>query len=177
MIARTLQLLIVMLSLTTSIKAQSPVDFTLASVTDTSHFTLSKAKGKYVALHFLLKTECPYCIRHTHEYFEKSSSLQDVQQVFIKPDTEQEIKEWAIKLSANDPLKYPIYRDANAALATQYNVPNGYTFHGQVVHYPALILLDKSGKEVFRYVGKNNSDRFSFANLTAKIEELDKANK
>ncbi|MEP7257563.1 MAG: redoxin domain-containing protein [Flavitalea sp.] len=169
---KTLQLLIVILLFSTLTKAQSSIDFTLPSATDTSHFTASKAKGKFIALHFLLKTECPYCIRHTHDYFEKAATLSNVIQVFIKPDTEKEIKEWADKLSANDTLKYPIYRDADAMLATQFNIPNGYAFHGQIVHYPALIILNEQGEEVFRYIGKNNSDRYSFEKLTAKIKEL-----
>jgi thioredoxin-dependent peroxiredoxin len=176
---KTLQLLTVILFFSTLTQAQNPVDFILPSVTDTSHFTLSKAKGKgkFIALHFLLKTECPYCMRHTHEYFEKAATLPSVLQVFIKPDTEKEIKEWVDKLSANEIPKYPIYRDTNAMLATQYNIPDGYAFHGQVVHYPALILLNEEGKEVFRYIGKNNSDRYSFEKLTAKIQELNEANK
>ena len=66
----------------------------------------------------------------------------------------------------------PIYQDVDATLADQFNIPNGYQFHGQVVHYPALILLNDKGEEVFRYIGKNNSDRFSFDQLKAKINEL-----
>ena len=50
--------------------------------------------------------------------------------------------------------------------------PDGYAFHNQVVHYPALILLGPDGKEVFRYIGKNNSDRYSFEQLSIKIHEL-----
>lgn len=151
-------------------QAQNVKDFTLTSVTDKSTFTLSKSKGKFVAIHFLLKTECPYCIRHTSEYFEKASSLPNVVQVFIKPDSEDEIKAWANKLKSTNSMS--IYQDANAMLADQFNIPNGYQFHGQVVHYPALILLNDKGEEVFRYVGKNNSDRFSFDQLKAKIEEI-----
>ncbi len=152
--------------------AQNVKDFTLTSVTDKSTFTLSKSKGKFIALHFLLKTVCPYCIRHTSEYFEKASSLANVIQVFIKPDSEEEIKAWANKLKSTNSL--PVYQDVNANLADQFNIPNGYQFHGQVVHYPALILLNDKGEEVFRYVGKNNSDRFSFDQLKEKIEELKK---
>ncbi len=153
-------------------QAQIMQDFTLKSVTDKSSFSLSKSKGKFVALHFLLKTECPYCIRHTSEYFEKATSLSNVVQVFIKPDNEQEIKEWAKKLTSKNTTALPIYQDLDAKLADQFNIPNGYAFHGQVVHYPALILLNENGEEVFRYVGKNNSDRFSFEKLKMKIEEL-----
>lgn len=151
-------------------QAQKIQDFTLSSITNKNTFTLSKSKGKLVVLHFLLKTECPYCIRHTSEYFEKANSLPNVIQVFIKPDNELEIKEWANKIKSNN--SFPIYQDQDAKLADQFNIPNGYQFHGQLVHYPALVLLNEKGEEVFRYVGKNNSDRFSFDRLKAKIEEL-----
>ena len=165
-----LKITFVLFLFSTNIQAQNVKDFTLNSVTDKSTFTLSKSKGKFIALHFLLKTECPYCIRHTSEYFEKASSLSNVIQVFIKPDSEEEIKAWANKLKSTNLL--PIYQDANAYLADQFNIPNGYPFHGQIVNYPALVLLNEKGEEVFRYVGKNNSDRFSFENLKLKIEEI-----
>ena len=165
-----IQLTLALLLFTSLTQAQNIKDFSLTSVTDKSTFTLSKSKGKYIALHFLLKTDCPYCIRHTSEYFEKASSLSNVIQVFIKPDSEEDIKAWAIKLKSTNSL--PIYQDVDATLADQFNIPNGYQFHGQVVHYPALILLNDKGEEVFRYIGKNNSDRFSFDQLKAKINEL-----
>jgi peroxiredoxin Q/BCP len=174
---KTIKLFLLILTFTTLTKAQNLADFTLKSVTDSSHFTLSKARGKYIALHFLLKTECPYCLRHTQEYFEKSASLPTVVQVFIKPDTEKEIKEWADNLKTNDNNKLSIFQDVNAKLATQYAIPGGYQFHGQLVHYPALILLNKEGKEVYRYIGKDNSDRYSFKKLAAKIQELEKIKK
>lgn len=169
---KLLNLILLFCFLNIESKAQNVKDFTLTSVTDKSTFTLSKSKGKFIALHFLLKTECPYCIRHASEYFEKASSLANVIQVFIKPDSEEEIKAWANKLKSTNSL--PIYQDTNAKLADQFNIPNGYQFHGQVVHYPALILLNDKGEEVFRYIGKNNSDRFSFDQLKAKLEELKK---
>ena len=165
-----LKILLILLAFALTSKGQNVQDFTLNSVTDKSSFTLSKSKGKYIALHFLLKTECPYCIRHTSEYFDNASTLKNVIQVFIKPDSEKEIKEWANKLKSARSL--PIYQDADAKLADQFNIPNGYQFHGEVVHYPALILINEQGHEVFRYIGKNNSDRYSFEQLKAKIEAL-----
>lgn len=62
----------------------------------------------------------------------------------------------------------------DAKLADQFNIPSGYQFHGQVVHYPALVLLNKNGEEVFRYIGKSNSDRFSINQLKSKIENFEK---
>lgn len=164
----------ILITIGTSLKAQNLDDFKLISATDNSEFILSDERGKFVALHFLLKTECPYCIRHTYEYFSKSEALPNVVQVFIKPDTENEIKAWATKLSDDEMGNYPIYRDPDAKLAKQFNIPNGYKFHNQIVHYPAMILIGPDGKEVFRYVGKNNGDRFSFEQLVQKINEITK---
>ena len=163
------------LFLAVSTARAAPDDFTVQSATSDAAFKLSDAKGKFVALHFLLKTECPFCLRHTREYFTKSPTLPNVVQVFLKPDTVEEIKAWAGKLPAEELVKNPIYRDADAKLAKDFEVPNGYEFHGQTVHFPALILLGPDGKEVFRYVGKNNGDRYSFEKLTEKVAELSKA--
>lgn len=167
-------LLLLLMSLVLSAKAQNLADVKLASVTDNSQFILKKEKGKFVAMHFLLKTECPFCIKHTQDYFAKAKTLPNVKQVFIKPDSELEIQAWAKKLSRGDQDKFPIYRDPDAKLAEWFKIPNGYRFHGQVVHYPATILINPKGKEVYRYVGKNNTDRLSFEQLAAKVKEFSK---
>ena len=57
------------------------------------------------------------------------------------------------------------------AESKRYKIPFGYEFHGQVFHYPALVLLGRDGKELFRYVGKNNVDRYSFDQLKEKVAE------
>ena len=162
---------LIALPLTVQISPANPDDFTVRSATGTNTFKLSEAKVKFVALHFLLKTECPYCIRHTHDYVKKSADDSQVVHVFLKPDTDAEIKAWASKLG-EDSLKVTIYRDPEAALAKAYNIPDGYKFHGQTVHYPAMVLLDANGKEVFRYVGKSNADRLDYEKFSAKLKEL-----
>jgi peroxiredoxin Q/BCP len=167
-----LSILSILIFCTVKIYAQEPLDIRLSSATDDREFVLSKEKGKFVALHFLLKTECPYCIRHTQDYFSKANNLKNVAQVFIKPDTELEIRSWSGKLPADDLKNFPIYRDPDAQLAKQLSIPNGYKFHNQIVHYPATILFGPNGKEVYRYVGKNNNDRLSFEQLAAKVNEL-----
>ncbi len=65
-----------------------------------------------------------------------------------------------------------IYRDAGAKLAKRFGIPDGYQFHGQNVHYPALIVLDGDGKEMFRYVGKNNGDRMPKDEFVKKLESM-----
>ena len=150
--------------------AAAPADFTVTSPTDGKAFRLSEAKGRYVALHFLLKTECPFCLRHTAEYSMKAPTVAGVTHVFLKPDSDDEFKSWAGKVKA--PHQPTSYRDADAKLATEFGIPDGYKFHGQTVHYPALVLLDPNGKEVFRYAGKSNTDRLPWDKFAAKISEL-----
>lgn len=173
-IKRIFSLILFMLALSSRLMAQTPANIRLSSATDDRQFVLSKEKGKFVAMHFLLKTECPFCIRHTQEYFSKAKTLKNVVQVFIKPDSELEIRSWSAKLAAKDLKNFPIYRDPDARLAKQMNIPDGYKFHDQIVHYPATILIGPNGKEVYRYVGKNNSDRLSFDQLSVKVKELSK---
>ena len=165
--------LVLFFSLSAGLIYGQPIkEIKLNSVTSNHQFSLQEAKGKFVALHFLLKTECPVCTRHTQEYFKNADQLPDVLQVFIKPDTKEEIEEWAKGLSSEDLDMLPIYRDPGAKLAKKLKIPDGYAFHGQVVHYPALVLIGPDSKEVFRYVGKNNRDRYSFLELESKIQEL-----
>ncbi|MFC2087241.1 peroxiredoxin family protein [Bacteroidota bacterium] len=159
---------------TIPVTGQNVKDFKLKSVTNNMQFRLRDTRGKYVALHFLLKTECPVCIRHTREYLKNKERLPNVIQVFIKPDTKKEIQEWSNSLKNKEFDEVTIYRDPGAKLAKQLNIPDGYEFHNQVVHYPALVLINPDGKEVFRYIGKNNRDRYSFEQMESKIQVLSK---
>jgi len=148
----------------------APAGFTLSSGDST--ISSDALRGKYVALHFLLKTECPYCLRYVQEYVKQADRVPGVVQIFVKPDSEAEIKAWTAKLPADVGSATTIYRDPDAALAEQLRVPGGYKFHGQVVHHPALILLGPDGSEVYRYVGKDNTDRLPFRQFAAKVAEL-----
>ena len=149
------------------------VDFVVESPADGKILKSSELRGKFVAIHFLLKTECPFCLKHTFDYAKKAAKLPDVAQVFLKPDSAEEIKSWAAKLKETPGFPgVTVYRDPEAALAKKLKIPDGYQFHGQSVHYPALVLLNQKGEGIFRYIGKNNTDRFSFENLSAKIAEF-----
>lgn len=145
-------------------------DFTLQPVV--APFALSEHRGQFVALHFLLKTECPLCLKHTRDYATRADELPNVVQVFIKPDSEEEIRRWTRRLDQGGACPHVIYRDPEAALARRFGIPNGYKFHGQTVHFPALVLIGPEGNEVFRYVGRSNADRFAFDKLKAKVAEL-----
>ncbi len=124
----------------------------------------------YTALHFLLKTECPLCIRHTRSYHRGADEVPQTTQIFIKPDSLEEIRHWAEQAGEDGPV---FYQDANAELARYLDIPDGYAFHGESVHYPALIVLDQEGQEVFRYIGRNNSDRYPLNRFRALIADLE----
>ena len=94
------------------------VDFTVESPADGNVLKSSELRGKFVALHFLLKTECPFCLKHTHDYAKKAATLPNVTQVFLKPDTAEEIKAWTAKLKEVPGFpSVTVYRDPDAALA------------------------------------------------------------
>ena len=101
-----------------SLQADNPSDFTVQSALDDGKFQLSENRGKTVVLHFLLKTECPYCLRYTHEYAKLAAKSPDVVHVFLKPDSAADIKQWTSHLDKADLKELPkIYRDADAKLA------------------------------------------------------------
>jgi peroxiredoxin len=153
-----------------SAHARQPEDFTVESPTHGTTFTRSEAKGQVVVLHFLLKTECPFCLRHVRRYATEAARRQDVVHVFLKPDTAEEIKRWAAGLDPKNAQRVPdIYRDADAQLAKAFGIPDGYKFHGESVHYPATVVLDENGRELFRHVGKDNSDRLSYQDFEKRL--------
>jgi peroxiredoxin Q/BCP len=148
-------------------------DFTAPAVA--APFKLSDARGSLVALHFLLKTECPYCLKHTRTYIERAAEVPGVVHVFLKPDATAEIQKWLNGVKPPEGTLRPvIYQDAGGKIADQFKLPGGYKFHGQITHYPALILIDREGNEAFRYVGKSNVDRYPFDQFAAKVAEVDR---
>lgn len=153
-------------------KKVNPVDFTLQSATDTSKFVLSQHRGKYVALHFLIAKDDMHCTLQTGEYAFKCDKLPDVVQVFIKPNYKEAIAKWASNVPDMVLNKFQIYYDPEAALAKKYSVKNGLIYNGESMPYPTTIILDGTGKEVFRYTGTTNFDRFPFDKLAEKINEL-----
>lgn len=133
--------------------SQSVENFTLEAIVEDSRaqvdskFELKDHKGKIVVLHFLLKTECPFCLKYTTQYAQLAATTPDVIHLFIKPDSEKDIRAWLKKLVKVDGIKPPtIYRDAGAKLAKRFGIPDGYQFHGLRVHYPALVVLDGDGQ-------------------------------
>ena len=166
--------LIAIICLTGAAYAEAPKDFTVPAVAPP--FKLSEARGLFVALHFLLKTECPYCIKHTQVYTARAAEVPGVVHVFLKPDEPAAILRWLSDAKPSTATTRPIiYQDAGGKVAELYQIPGGYKFHGIVTHYPALILIDREGNEAFRYVGKSNTDRYPFEQFATKIAELSAA--
>jgi peroxiredoxin Q/BCP len=114
-------------------------------------------------------------MRLTRDYTVRAKELPEVQQFFLKPDSAAEILKWSAHLGGDTADLPVIHRDPVARWANHFRIPGGYKFHGQVVHYPALVLLDPDGTEVFRYVGKSNADRLPFERFSAKVKDLARA--
>lgn len=139
-----------------------------------STFELKEHRGEWVVLDFLLKTECPICRGRYQEFSRRHKEL-GATVVFLKPDSKADIMKWMTKARKPEDMKdtaLPVYRDPEAELAKKYGVPDGYKFHGEMVHYPATIVLDSNGDEVWRYSGKNNRDRPEFDDLKKNLDNL-----
>lgn len=138
-------------------------------------FVLSEAlsggtDGRWVALHFLLKTDCPLCLTYTMRFHELSATQPNVKHVFIKPDDDRISKRW-VKTARVFAKDLPtIHRDPDAALAKQLDVRFGHRFHGETVHYPCLILIDPRGHERYRYTGTSTFERATVDAFTAAYQ-------
>ncbi len=143
-------------------------DFSLSFAGRT--FRLSEHRGEFVAVHFLLKTECPMCGKFVREIVRNGPSVAGVRHIFLKPDAESDVNAFREKLGEAG-KQVALFRDADAALAKELKIPDGYEFHGERVHYPATVLFGPDGREVFRYVGQNNTDRLPFDKLASIVTE------
>lgn len=134
-------------------------------------FDNAAAKGNWVVLDFLLKTECPYCARRVGEYAGVKDKIvgANTKLVLIKPDDHEAANAWVAKIDVNSVV---IYRDADAALAKALGVPGGYKFHGQEVQYPATLIVSPEGKVVWANVGSSNSKRAPVADVVKALEGL-----
>ncbi|MFO0840564.1 MAG: YHS domain-containing (seleno)protein [Phycisphaerae bacterium] len=146
-------------------------DFTLTAGDKT--FRSAEARGRFVALHFLLPDQCPYCTKLVSEYSEGSPSVAGVVHVFIKPDSAEAAGALAKAAKAGDDVT--IYLDSDAKVAKQFKIPDGYEFHGRATRFPALVLLGPDGNEVFRHVGKDNTDRLPFDRFAAEVDRAQRS--
>lgn len=146
----------------------TPTPFTVGD--PARQFNSASARGQFLAVHFLLPTDCPFCIREIREYVESAPTLAGVRHIYVIAHAPDGFAEW-IK-TVPDAEALPIYRDHDAQLSKEFKIPGDYHFHNAVMTYPALVLLDAQGREVFRYVGKKNSDRLRFATFAARVAEL-----
>lgn len=147
--------------------AETPTTFTVGDAG--RRFDSATARGGYLAVHFLLNDECPYCGRLVREYTDKGPTLAGVRHIFVQHVGEAAFAE---TLAAAPDPSTPLYRDVGGALAERFKIDGGYAFHGMMMTYPALVLLDPAGREVFRQIGKDNADRVPFATLVEKVESL-----
>ncbi|MBL0926669.1 MAG: redoxin domain-containing protein [Phycisphaerales bacterium] len=133
-------------------------------------FESSSARGRYLVVHFLLSEDCPLCSRLVSDYSAAAPTLAGVTQIFVKNTDPTRFNATLRSLNATDDL--PLYRDADGALASRFRIPGGYKFYGREIAFPAAVVLDPAGKEVFRYVGKANTDRLAFGTLASTIARL-----
>jgi peroxiredoxin len=150
--------------------------YSLYEAGGTDTFTLDSLKGEWVALHFLLAVDCPYCTLHTQSFALQASTVPEARQVFIKPGNHDEVSAWAEQLAeefaALDQEAPLIHRDPHAALARLLHIPHGYQYLDETMHHPALIIWNPDGEEVFRHIGDDTGDRIRFDQFVGIIAAM-----
>lgn len=149
--------------------AQAPVTaHTLTAITDHHTFSIADAKGKYLALHFLTKTDTAECTAFVREFLRQGASVAGVMHVFIKPDSEGEVKAWAAQFKDDAAT---IFLDPDSALAKDLKVPDGLSIGGTTSIYPVSIVFDPARQELFRHEGKAHHDHITFEAFKGKLGE------
>lgn len=138
----------------------------LSAATDSHPFMIADAKGHYLALHFLTKTDTTECTAFVREYLRAAPGVAGVMHVFIKPDEQSEVKVWSMQFK-NDAAA--IFVDKDSALANDLKVPGGLAIASTTSNFPATIVFDREGRELFRHVGKSHDDHMLFTEFAARI--------
>ena len=127
-------------------------------------FDSRAARGTCLVVSFLPTIATPESAALIREYTDKAPSLAGVRFIFVSGDPAEKFTASLAALPGGD--KLPVYRDADAKLSSQFNIPPAARPN------PALILLDPAGTEKHRHLGKSPADRVSFAALSMHIAEL-----
>jgi peroxiredoxin Q/BCP len=147
-------------------------DFTLPG-TDGSTFRLADQIGRHnVLVALLLETVCPFCQRHVaalNQVRAQWAADYDAQVVFVKPDTAEAVKAFALGVKADN--LPPLWIDSDKTVPQAYGVGK-FQFHGAQRYLPATILIDKAGLVRFTYASKDNRDRPTIEGLTAELKKL-----
>lgn len=135
-------------------------------------FQLSAHKGSWVLLDFLLPVEDATEAAHYAAIESEASRLlyeHGILPVFFKPNDSEATAKWWNSLASHS---VPIFRDPDGKLASALGIPKGVFLMEGPAHYPAVILVDPDGNEVWRATGKNAGDRVDVATI---LDEKKKA--
>lgn len=149
--------------------AAAPKDFVLPSVPEGEDFRLESARGRVVALHFLVQGDQQPSANFVRTLVARMRDMAGVEHVFIRDESLRRVEVWRQGLMAEPPV---VHRDEGGALAQAYGVPEGLRTGTVTVRYPATILLGFDGLERFRYVGEGADDYVPMELLLEEIERL-----
>jgi FKBP-type peptidyl-prolyl cis-trans isomerase len=137
---------------------------------DEALFQLSAHRGTWVLLDFLLPVEDATEAAHYTAIESKSAQLlyeHNILPVFLKPNETEATAKWWGSLPTHS---LPIFRDPDGKLASALGIPKGVFLMAGPAHYPAAILIDPDGNEVWRKTGKKAADRVDLETLRAEIK-------
>lgn len=145
-----------------------PVEFSVGD--EGQSFSSASARGRFLAIHFLLNADSPANAALVREYTLHAPELAGTTHIFIRAGSAEEFRSMLAGLPPTAAKQS--FRDVDSKLAARLNVPGGFEFHGRTINHPALILLDASGNEIFRQVFDADANRLHFTQFAAKLADL-----
>jgi len=123
-------------------------------------FASSTVHSGVIAIQFMPELGSVRCRSTIQEYTAGAPTLAGVKIIFVSAEPADAFK---IALAALPAGSLPAYRDGDGHLAAEFKVAPASS---------TLIILDSSGRELFRQAAKSPSDHLSFSVFAAKFGEL-----
>jgi len=137
--------------------APAQTNFTITDGART--FSLSAARGRFAALHFLSTSGGTAARRIVQEYARRAPEVAGVSHVFLLEGTADEARAFVDSLAADKRIAAP-FHDAEARVAQSFRVGG----EGAV-----LVLIGPDGQEVYRHVAKSAEECLAFDDFAAEI--------
>ncbi|HTM20001.1 MAG TPA: peroxiredoxin-like family protein [Kofleriaceae bacterium] len=118
---------------------------------------------------------CPFCIRQLTEFAQNNKKVEEMGAKIVAitsdPEDPPKIRE-KIKAKGVD-VGFTIYSDPDLAAIKAYDVLDA----GNNIAKPATVIVDQSGKVVFRYAGDNAADTVLIAVVLSELQKVNDAAK
>ena len=133
-------------------------------------FDSASARGRVLVVHVLSGRVSQANAAYLKDLAKAASTVAGVTHVIVQNASEADFR--ATVATAPESLVHSMYRDSSGAAEQLLHLEGTIDADGASVAAPAVLVLDPAGKELYRRIGKKDTDRDSATALAKKIGEL-----